>query len=449
MEEVSNVKQLLESLNLEEEIKHQLADSIEKISEKIKRLEFVNQRIINDKEITTNFLNTTVQELESANSELKGYQEQIIAEKKKALAFKDIQLEQIVNAMPYSLAFIDLNYSYQIYNKTYQDWFGFENIIGKTIKELWAERHQSIFPMVEKTIKENKEQIVYNHFKDKNGNDLIIRHLYIPAIDNDQNVIGAYVFGEDITEIKEKEKVIEDQNVSLKKYIDSNMQLENFAYLASHDLRSPLFNVINFTNLLESSAASKLSEHEKKFLGFIKGSTQRMEAFIRDLLSFSLIENHIISTSPINLKSLIDEIIFDLNLNIKESRAKIQLLNLDVVIEGDKLLIKSLFQNLISNALKFVKPDQAPNIEIALQSHSKFHLISVQDQGIGISKEYMDQIFVIFKRLNRQQDYSGTGIGLSICKSVITKLGGEIWCENNDLGGTTFFVKLLKWPNNK
>ena len=234
------------------------------------------------------------------------------------------------------------------------------------------------------------------------------------------------------------------KNEELKKYIDSNMQLENFAYITSHDLREPLRTISGFASLLERKYADKLDNTANEYLYYILDSTKSMNALIEDLLIFSQVHTGEHKVEKLDLNALLQQIMRSLKLSIEETNAKIKLKNIPKTINGNQTKMKQLFQNLISNAIKFRKPDTAPQITISAKPKGNFWEFTIQDNGIGINEEYFDKIFMIFKRLHTKNEYEGTGIGLSLCKKIVEQHGGKIHLESTLGEGTRFNFTIEK-----
>ncbi|UTB32231.1 MAG: ATP-binding protein [Methanobacterium sp. ERen5] len=216
----------------------------------------------------------------------------------------------------------------------------------------------------------------------------------------------------------------------------SNKELEQFAYVASHDLQEPLRMVSSFTQLLERRYKDKLDDSADEYIDFIVEGAKRMKNLIDDLLSYSRLNNRTTKFQWIDLNDCLDVVLLDLNSSINESNTTIQYENLPE-IKGDPMQIKQLLQNLIGNAIKFQGQDHI-KIIITGQKFENHWLITVGDNGIGIDPKYHDQIFDIFKRLHTRKEYDGTGMGLSICKRIIERHNGNIWVESELGKGATF-----------
>ncbi len=222
----------------------------------------------------------------------------------------------------------------------------------------------------------------------------------------------------------------------------SNRELEQFAYVASHDLQEPLRNITNFVSMLEESFNETLSDDVKYFLKVITSSTTRMKALISDLLGFSRIgRNRIIQ--EVDCTQVLNEVLTDMSVLIKENNALVTGKNLPVVRYNPREL-KQLFQNLISNSIKFRKKELDPVIEINCMENESEWEFAFSDNGIGIDQEYLSKIFLIFQRLHSEKEYPGTGIGLATCKKIVESNEGRIWVNSQPDEGTTFYFTIPK-----
>lgn len=239
------------------------------------------------------------------------------------------------------------------------------------------------------------------------------------------------------------EELIEIQN-ELNKTIDklevSNRDLEQFAYVASHDLQEPLRMVSNFTQLLERRYKSKLDEDADEYIEFIVDGAKRMKELINDLLTFSRLNTERSKFEPINMEISLNRVLSYFKTDIQETKAKITYDSLPIV-NGDPSQITQLFQNLISNAIKF-HGDEPLQIHISKHQTGKKWMIGVSDNGIGINPNHQKQIFDIFKRLHTHEEYDGTGIGLAICKKIVERHGGKTWVESELGKGSTFYFTI-------
>ena len=236
-------------------------------------------------------------------------------------------------------------------------------------------------------------------------------------------------------------QVLQEQNQKLKKYIDSNLQLENFAYIATHDLKAPLRSMISFIELLKDSAHSKLDDKENKFVKIIHDSSNNMKELIDDLLTYSKVNTNNTVIESTNPKELIAEVLEQMEDVLTRSKASVIIEELPAKIKVDKQKISLVFQNLISNAIKFQHENKTAKINIDGKEEEQSWTINIKDNGIGINREHIDKIFLVFQKLHSKDKFSGSGMGLAICKKVIDQHNGKIWATNNtDHGSTVSFT---------
>lgn len=252
-----------------------------------------------------------------------------------------------------------------------------------------------------------------------------------------------------IGELVEAKKEIDQQNKELQKYIESNLQLENFAYFASHDLRTPLRSIISFTQLLKKSMQDKMGKIDEEYMQFIVDAGVNMQRLIEDLLSFSRINTEALKFEKITTIDLLLEIEKELSVLRESKSATICYCNMPSLIFADRTKIKQLFQNLITNGLKFIEKGKQPQLKISGEETERYWQFSISDNGIGIDEEYKDKIFLMFKRLHNSTEYEGTGIGLAMCKKIIEQHDGQIWFESEVSKGTTFYFTIRKYMDDE
>ena len=243
-------------------------------------------------------------------------------------------------------------------------------------------------------------------------------------------MIGTFI---DITQIKEFSE----------KLLQSNEELEQFAFVASHDLREPLRKIKSFGDLLLTRFSNDLPERGQTYITKMSDAAGRLDRMINDLLSFSRISQRF-TKEVVNLNQIAQTVVSDLKSSIRESGARVSIENLPV-IHGDPSHLYQLFQNLFANALKYTPHGESPWVSMRHSSHRSYEEIIVEDRGIGIPEDKMDEIFHIFKRLHGRSEYSGSGIGLALCRKIMDRHGGKIWAQSNgDHPGVQF---VLRFPN--
>ena len=244
-------------------------------------------------------------------------------------------------------------------------------------------------------------------------------------------------------EIAERRRVEESLIQSNEELIRSSQDLEQFAYIASHDLQEPLRMVGNYVQLLNRRYYNNIDENGKTYIDFAVEGVTRMSELLLNILNFSKVGKMDIQLYDTYLKKIVEDKIVDLNSVIKEKNVNIELVELPLKIRCEPAQIGTVFQHLINNAIKFNKNPE-PKITIKCEEQSDYWLFSIEDNGIGIKSEYQDKVFEIFKRLNTRDKYEGHGIGLSICKRIIYRHGGKIWLKSEIDKGTTFYFTISK-----
>jgi len=248
----------------------------------------------------------------------------------------------------------------------------------------------------------------------------------------------------EIEERQRVEKILQAKNTELMR---SNNDLEQFAYIASHDLQAPLRTISSFSMLLERSLPAKMTLREQEFFHFITDSVGNMQALVDDLLTFSRVNSQKLKIQAINPAKLVDNILLELDSTLKETKARIMLSNFPELISADKIKLKQLLQNLITNGIKFSKPGVIPTVQITCKEKKDYWQFEVQDNGIGISKEFNDKIFKLFQRLHTSSEYKGTGIGLTLCKKIVEQHDGEIIVDSALGEGSNFIFTISRSLN--
>jgi len=274
--------------------------------------------------------------------------------------------------------------------------------------------------------------------KKSDGSHFISQALATALYTENGEHIGFQSANIDITERIKSRKKLKNALEDLKR---SNAELEQFAYVASHDLQEPLRMVASFTQLLQKRYIDKLDQDANDFINYAVDGAIRMQSLINDLLAFSRVGTQKAAFNETDMNLILEQVKSNLSYSIKDTGAIITNDPLPVVIADESQMIQ-LIQNLISNAIKFQKKNATPIIHISGKTEENQWIFSVKDNGIGIDPQFFDRIFIIFQRLHKKDEYGGTGIGLSVCRKIAQRHGGKIWIESEPDKGTTFYFTL-------
>ena len=295
---------------------------------------------------------------------------------------------------------------------------------------------------VQESVKKGEINEVQYRYKTLDGNWIHIKSWGEPFFDSQGKLKGMRGAIRDVTDEVRAKEGLEKTNSLLE---DRNNELRRFAYVASHDLQEPLRTISSFIQLLDEELDEDAkSESVSLYMDHIKRGSTRMRSLIRDLLEFARLENSQIVFNQLNPTKIIEEVLLDIEQIAKDKQAEINIKNLPETISACDKRLPVLFQNLITNALKFSKENVAPKITISYSSENNQHIFSVEDNGIGISQDKTQQVFEIFKRLHGRNEFKGTGIGLSLSKKIVEQHKGKIWIESELGVGTTVKFTLNK-----
>jgi PAS domain S-box-containing protein len=309
--------------------------------------------------------------------------------------------------------------------------------IGRSISFLLAPDHPDDILIILEKIRHGETIASYDTVRMRKDGSLVDVALTVsPVRDSTGKIIGASTVARDISERKKYEERIKQYSEELER---SNRELNDFASIVSHDLRAPLRAVSGFTVLLQKRYKQKLDAEADRYLSHIVEGTERMNHLIADLIEYSRVARREITVAPLNVNTVIEKTLDNLTFEIQESDAVITVDPLPTV-SGNSTQLIQLFQNLIGNAIKYC--NVTPNIHISAERKKREWLFRVRDNGIGIDPQQFDRIFQIFQRLHAIDEYSGTGIGLAVCKKIVENLGGHIWVESKPSEGSTFFFTL-------
>ena len=361
-------------------------------------------------------------------------------------------LRTLIDNLPDTIYVKDIDARKIISNKNDYNFIGFdheEDVLGKTDLELFKdETARTGYNHDIEIIKAGKSLVNYEqHIIKNDGSPMWLLTTKVPLKNNENKIIGLLGIGRDITGIKDAQERIKNVNNELEKSVEqlqiSNKELEQFAYVASHDLQEPLRMITSFLTQIEKKYNDVLDDKGKQYIYFAVDGAKRMRQIILDLLDYSRVGRHDEELEEVNLMDIITEIQSLYRKQIDEISAKIETGDLPQILSY-KTPIRQVLQNLISNALKYHTKGILLEIKLDVEDKGNYWQFYVKDNGIGINEEYFQKIFIIFQRLHNKEEYSGTGMGLAICKKIVDSLGGKIWVEANSNQGSCFYFTIPK-----
>jgi signal transduction histidine kinase/CHASE3 domain sensor protein len=356
-----------------------------------------------------------------------------------ALEFAHRHLDGIIESTPDSVAAVDHQLNFIAINGKYKTEYkqrcGHEPEVGTSLQSASANGANQFAESSTLWLRAlaGETFTVTEDFSGAGHDKTFLEVRYFPINDRLHVPIAACRIARDITEHKHFEDLLFRQSEELTR---SNAELEQFAYVASHDLQEPLRMVSSYVQLLAEKYRGQLDEKADKFIGYAVDGAQRMQTLISDLLALSRVNSRPGNFKTVSSADVLKCVLHDLNPAIRESGAIVEYGELPVVT-ADAPQLTQLFQNLIANALKF-RGDQPPHIKVQAERNADQWLFAVEDNGIGIAPEHSERIFMLFQRLHSRQEYSGTGIGLAICKKIVERHRGRIWVESEPGRGSAF-----------
>ncbi|OFY24941.1 MAG: hypothetical protein A2W98_03960 [Bacteroidetes bacterium GWF2_33_38] len=303
-------------------------------------------------------------------------------------------------------------------------------------KPTYEEFEKQIVKLSNELIIAKNLQIFQNEEKEKRANELVFAYREL------KNIEVKLAFQNEEKEKRASELISINKGILLqnKKLDNQNKELEQFAYITSHDLQEPLNSLKCFAELIQNDYKNKIDEQTHTYIDFISKSSNRMQELVKGLLDYSRIGKEKEITS-VDCNQIVKEVLSDLKVQIRHSKAKIIVTDLPILY-GYSEELKQLFQNLISNAIKFRKNEIAPEIIISASKQDKKWRFAIQDNGIGIEDKGKEKIFEIFKRNNNRNEFEGIGMGLSLCKKIIELHNGTIWVVSKINEGSTFYFTI-------
>ena len=363
----------------------------------------------------------------------------------RALAKQKDYLQNVIDSIPLDIVVQDNRLKYKFVNTTavkdpvVRNW-----LVGKSDFDYIKYKHKDINIAIQrqKQLREaliTKQQQEFEEIIEKDDEKKITLKVVTPVIDDispKNNYVICYSI--DITRRKQNEEIIRNYSKELE---IKNEELKQFAYITSHDLKSPLRNVITLLQLVRKKNVNVLDKNSLELVNTSINSAEHLYRLVNDILLYSTSENTNQETENISLENVVRTIKQYLGNYLIQRNASILIHKSLPIINAHATLINNLFHNLIENGIKY-NDSEKPTVTIDYELKDGNYLFSITDNGIGIKAEYQDLIFVVFKRLHNQNQYEGTGIGLSICKKIVEKYGGQIWIESEENKGSTFFFTL-------
>ncbi len=374
----------------------------------------------------------------------------------------EASFQAVVQAAPLAVYSLDTNGNVQIWNPASERIFGWTQaeVIGRPPPTVPAEDRGEYAALFRKCLRGESLSGIEVRRRCKDGRTIDTKIFTAPLLDPSGEIVGTMAMLEDITERKAAEQQLNSLYQQLKvlnqtleqrvqertaeaeqraeELARTNAELEQFAYVASHDLQEPLRMVASYTKLLARRYQGRLDDDADEFIGYAVNGATRMQKLINDLLTYSRLGTHGKPFQPVECREVLDIVYENLRASIDECNAIIEVGPLPR-IQCDASQLTQLFQNLIANALKF-RSERQPVIEVTARPRGGDWVFTVQDNGIGIEAAYKDQIFEIFQRLHTREEYPGTGIGLAICKKIVERHGGSIWLESSEPGQGSVFA---------
>ena len=362
--------------------------------------------------------------------------QKMVEDKTKEVIEKEQQYRFLLQNMKEGIQVIGYDWKYLFANNSVleRSKYSNEELLGYTMMEKYSGiENTEWFKVLQRCMEERSPRIFENEFTFPDGRKGWFEMSIQPVPE------GLFILSMDISERKKAEEALEIKAAELEA---SNAELEHFAYVASHDLQEPLRMVSSFMNLLEKRMDGQLDETNKKYIHFAVDGTKRMKTLIQDLLLYSRVGINKENFTATDLNEVTQYTSQLLKENIKKNRAVITVKPMPV-ITANKTLIGQLFVNLINNALKY-HGDKEPEIEVGYTEEPGKWIFYVKDNGIGIDPEFFDKIFIMFQRLHNNSEYSGTGIGLAVCKKIVEAHKGKIRVESEVGKGSAFYFSIPK-----
>jgi len=380
----------------------------------------------------TSALQEAVNKLQREISQRRGVEE--------ALRESEAKFQQLFDKAPVGYHEYDTQGRITRVNRTELEMLGYalEEMLGQPVWKFSGEEEtsrQTVLAKLAGTIPPGRG--FERNYRRKDGTTFPVIIEDRPLMDGEGRIIGIRSTIQDITDRRRAEEALKQKTEALAR---SNQELEQFAYVASHDLQEPLRMVTSYVQLLARRYKGKLDSNADDFIGFALDGATRMHTLINGLLAYSRVGTQAKPFEPINCETILQQSLDNLKMTMEESGAGVTHDSLPTVM-ADDLQLGQLFQNLIGNAIKF-HGEEPPRVHVSVRPDGNQWVFSVRDNGIGIAPEFTERIFLIFQRLHGKEKYPGTGIGLAVCKKIVECHGGHIWVESELGKGATFYFTL-------
>jgi two-component system sensor histidine kinase/response regulator len=369
----------------------------------------------------------------------------------KKLAQERDLLEALMDNVPDAIYFKDAESRFTRINREHARWLGLKDpkdALGKTDFDFYTKEHARDAYADEQEIVKTGQPLVNKVEKTErpDGYNIWNSTTKVPIKRENGHVIGIVGISRDITDLRNTEDALRKSEEALREtnrlLRHSNVDLENYTYVVSHDLKAPLRAIKAFSTFLVEDYGDELNENAREYLQRITKAVSNMDALIEDLLLLSRVGRKFMEEEKVDLNCLLGEIVIDLEPVINKRNGTVKYSDLPKM-QVPRIWMKQMFMNLIDNGMKYNKSEN-PVVEVSFEDKGEEYLFRVKDNGIGIDKKYYERIFNLFERLHTQDEYEGTGAGLAICRKIAEHLGGKIWVESEVGKGSVFYFALPK-----
>lgn len=376
-------------------------------------------------------------ELTQLNEQLRNEIDERLAAQKRAEF-----LAAVVNNSDDAIVRVDINGTIQTWNKGAEQLYGYQasEAIGQPISMLVPTDEETPKNIFHKILNDKKAQTQEALRLTKGGNLVHVLLTVSPILDvSNDSVIGFAGISRSIEQRYQAERQLQAYADNLKK---ANEDLKDFVYIASHDLQEPLRLITSYLNIIGDDYGDKFDEDGRRYINYTLDSSKRLQQLITDLLGYSRLNTTQSPMQKLGIAEIVSEVVDDLKISIDEKQGEIKIDGQLPAITCDTVQLRLVFSNLIGNALKYSREEDRPLIQISATQNDEETCFKVSDNGIGFEQRQAERIFQVFRRLHPRHRYSGTGIGLSICKKIIDRHGGRIWAESEPNVGSQFYFTI-------